>query len=173
VTSENGRCLRRVAQITFLAGGLSCGSSASIDPGPDFIVSQTVFDQSYFYCHVEPDLLFAPAYRCGSGDPSKGDPNNGCHFDPSAVTGMALIDHPLIDCGGGDAPLDPTQVAAGSPAQSNYAAASLEMNRDYTTAPIYVRPSSYMGQSPAAHPRAIFAEGDGNVVMLLSTWATK
>jgi len=164
---------RRIASLSLLAAVLSCGSNTSIDPGPDFVLSQTVFDQNYFYCHVEPDMLFAPAYRCGSGDPSKGDPNNGCHFNPSAVTGMALISHPLIDCGGGDSPLDPTQVGESSPAQSNYEAASLEMNSDYTTAPIYVRPSSYMGQNPAAHPRAIFPQGDANVVTLLSTWATK
>jgi hypothetical protein len=169
----NGPSLRRMAGLTILASMLSCGSNASIDPGPDFVLSQTVFDQNYFYCHVEPDMLFASAYMCGSGDPTKGDPNSGCHFNPSAVTGMVLFNHPLIDCGGGDVPLDPTQVSEGSLAQSNYEAASLEMSSDYTTAPIYARPSSYMGQSPAAHPRAIFPQGDPNVVTLLSTWASQ
>jgi len=162
--------MRRIARVTFLASMVSC---VSIDPGPQFVLSQTVFDQDYFYCHVEPGMLFAPNYMCGAGDPSKGDPNNGCHFNASAVTGMVLINHPLVDCGGGDVPVDPTQVGEGSPAQSNYQAASLEMSADYTTAPIFVRPSSYMGQNPTAHPRAIFDQSDMNVNMLLSTWATK
>jgi len=86
---------------------------------------------------------------------------------------MALINHPVIDCGGGDIPLDPTTVAEGSPAQSNLGAASLEMSTDYTTAAMYTRPSSNNGVPPAAHPRAIFAQGDPTIVMLLSTWATK
>jgi hypothetical protein len=162
--------MRRVARVTFLASMLSC---VSIDPGSDPVLPETVFDANYFYCHVEPDMIFAPAYMCGSGDPSKGDSGNGCHFNSSAVTGMPLINHPLIDCGGGDVPLDLTTVGQGSPAQSNYQAASLEMSSDYTTAPIFVRPSSYMGQPPSAHPRAIFDQSDPNVVMLLSTWATK
>jgi hypothetical protein len=163
--------MRRVAWVVVLAPMLDC---TSVDPGPDFVLPQTVFDANYFYCHVEPDFMFAQAYSCGSGDPSKGDSGNGCHFNPSAVTGMALINHPLIDCGGGDVPLDLTQVGSGSPAESNYEAASLEMSTDYTTAPIFVRPSSYMGQPPTAHPRAIFEQTtDTNVQMLLSTWASK
>lgn len=163
--------MRRIVQVALLATTmLSC---VSIDPGQDFVLPQTVFDQDYFYCHVEPGMLFASAYMCGPGDPTKGDRPNGCHFNPSSVTGMVLIDHPLIDCGGGDVPLDLTQVGEGSPAQSNYQSASLEMSTDYTTAPIFVRPSSYKGLPPSAHPRAIFDQSDPNVNMLLSTWATR
>ena len=64
----------------------------------------------------------------GSGDPSANDPQSGCHFNSSAVSGMALLDHPQIDCGGGDHPIDRTQLGA---AQANLTAASLEMSRDY------------------------------------------
>ncbi len=158
----------RSAPLLLLPLLLGC---TSIDPGPDFVVPETVFDANYFYCHVEPDLIFA--YSCGTGDPSKGDPPNGCHFNPSAVSGMGLINHPAIDCGGGDIPLDPSTVAIGSPAQSNLGAVSLEMSKDYTTAALFTRPSSFNGVNPAAHPRAIFDQSDMTVNMLLSTWASK
>jgi hypothetical protein len=168
VAATNG--LRRGALLLLPPLMLGC---VSVDPGPDFVVPETVFDQNYFYCFVEPGIMLNPMYACGSGDPSKGDPSNGCHFNPSAVSGMILIDHPVIDCGGGDVPLDLTQVGPGSPAQSNLESASLEMSTDYTTAPMFVRPSSYMGQPPSAHPRAIFDQSDPFVNMLLSTWASK
>jgi hypothetical protein len=161
-----------VAWVAFLASMLGCGSSASIDPGQNYVLSQTVFDQDYFYCHVEPEFLFGASYTCG-GSSANGDPGGGCHFNASAVTGMVLIDHPLIDCGGGDTPLDPTQVATGSPANDNSQSASFEMSTDWESAPIYVRPSGYMGQAPPAHPKAIFQQGDTTVVALLSTWATQ
>jgi hypothetical protein len=143
----------------------------SVDPGEDFVNPEPNFDANYFYCHVEPGLIFA--YSCGTGDPSKGDRANGCHFNPSAVSGMALLDHPAIDCGGGDTPMDLTQVGIGSPAQSNLSAVSLEMSKQYTTAALFTRPSSFNGQAPAAHPRAIFDQSDPTVNMLLSTWASK
>jgi hypothetical protein len=137
----------------------------SIDPGPNFSASANAFDADYFYCHVEPELIFAK--KCGPGDPSKGDAANGCHFNASVVTGMALIDHPAVNCGGGDHPVDLTSVGSGSPAQGNYEAASLEMSHQYTTAPIFVRPSG------SNHPRAIFDPSDAQVNQLLATWASK
>jgi hypothetical protein len=137
----------------------------TIDPGPNFVVPNTTFDPNYFYCHVEPEFIFAK--KCGTGDPSQGDPSNGCHFNPSAVSGMALIDHPPVDCGGGDLPLDMTQVGTGSPATSNLQAVSIEMSRDYLNAPLYVRPSG------SNHPRQIFTSGDATVTMLLAAWAAK
>jgi hypothetical protein len=168
VAATNG--LRRgtwVGVPTLLALLLGC---TSVDPGPDFIVPQTVFDANYFYCHVEPGLIFA--YGCGTGDPSKDKPNS-CHFNPSAVSGMALVNHPAIDCGGGDVPVDLTQIGSGSPAQGNLEAASLEMSKDYTTAPLYVRPSNVTGDPPSAHPRVVFDQNDMTVITLLSTWASK
>jgi len=153
----------------FLAAGLAAAGALlgcnSIDPGPNFVVPDQTFDSAYFYCHVEPQLIFAK--NCGPGDPSKGDPSNGCHFNPSAVSGMALINHMPVNCGGGDLPLDSTQTGTGSPAEFNLEAVSIEMSVDYTTAPLYVRPSGH------DHPRAVFQEGDPLVVMLLSTWASK
>jgi hypothetical protein len=154
--------MRRGALGALLAPLVGC---TTVDPGPSFSVPDAVFDADYFYCEVEPNLLFAKS--CGSGDPSKGDPPNGCHFNSSAVSGMALLNHPAVDCGGGDHPVDLTQIGTGGPAQSNYQAASFEMSHDYLTAPIFVRPS---GNN---HPRQIFAPNDPAVNQLLSTWASK
>jgi hypothetical protein len=153
---------RRGVAIACLGPLLGC---TSIDPGPNFVVPDETFDADYFYCHVEPQFIFAN--KCGPGDPSKGDPANGCHFNPSAVSGMALTDHPAVNCGGGDVPVDSTQTGSGSPAQGNLEAVSIEMSLDYMTAPLFVRPSGH------SHPRAVFSENDPTVQMLLSTWAMK
>jgi hypothetical protein len=165
VAATNGLWRAAVAGLLGLAG------CVSVDPGPDFVVPEVVFDANYFYCHVEPGMMFA--YNCGPGDPSKGDPNNGCHYNPSAVSGMALLQHTPIDCGGGDVPVDLTQVGSGSPAESNLQAVSLEFSKDWQTSTLYTRPSSYDGHNPAAHPRAVFDQSDQVIVQLLSTWASK
>jgi hypothetical protein len=144
--------------------GLACAAAVScttVDPGPNFVVADETFDPDFFFCHVEPEVLFAK--KCGPGDP--GD-NNTCHFNASAVSGMALLNHAPVDCGGGDRPVSRAQVGAGSPAQGNLQSASLVMSRDVLTAPIYVRP---LGN---AHPRAIFAANDP-AVDVLRRWAQK
>jgi hypothetical protein len=143
----------------------SCAGCTTIDPGPDFTAPISAFDPDYFYCHVEPEYLVAK--KCGPGDPSKGDAANGCHFNPSVVTGMALRDHPPVDCGGGDHPVNQTQIGTGGAAQSNFELASLEMSRQYTTAPIFVRPSG------SNHPRSVFSTSDTQVNQILATWASK
>jgi hypothetical protein len=137
----------------------------TIDPGPNFVVQNDTFDADFFYCHVEPELIFA--LKCGPGDSSKGDAANSCHFNPSAVTGMALLDHPAVDCGGGDHPIDATQIGTGSPAQSDLEAVSFEMSRDYMNAPLFVRPSG------TSHPRAVFNSGDTTINQLLLEWSVK
>ena len=145
-------------------GVLGCVGCVSVDPGPDFVVPDETFDANYFYCHVEPELIFEK--NCGPGDPTLDKPNS-CHFNGSAVSGMALLAHTAVDCGGGDLPVDNTQIGSGSAAQSNLEAVSLEMNRDYTTAPLLIRPS---GNN---HPRTVFPRDDPQVNQLLSTWASK
>lgn len=144
---------------------LAMAGCTTVDPGANFVVPNETFDPDYFFCHVEPELIFAK--KCGSGDPSQGDSANGCHFNSSAVSGMAIVDHPPVDCGGGDHPVDRTQVGSGGPAQGNLQAASFEMSRDYLTAPIYTRPSNN-----SHHPRQIFATDDP-VVDVIRTWASK
>ena len=147
---------------------VACCGCTSVDPGPNFSAADKSFDADYFYCHVEPEFIVAK--RCGPGDPAKGD-SNSCHFTPSAVSGMALSDNPAVDCGGGDHPVDRTQIGTGSSAQGNLEAVSLEMSKDYTTAPLFVRPSG--GGNALYHPRQIFDPGDVQVIQLLSTWAIK
>ena len=88
------------------------------------------------------------------------------HFNSSAVSGMALVSHPRVDCGGGDHPLTRAQVGSGSAASGNLQAASLEMNRDYLTAPLLIRPSG------SNHPRAVFQANDP-AVDLIKTWASQ
>jgi hypothetical protein len=146
----------RGARIALLVPAIGC---TSIDPGPDFVVPEEVFDANYYYCFVEPQFIFAN--KCGPGQPSD---NSSCHFS-SSVSGMALLDHPAIACGGG-VPLDPASTA-GAP-ESNFQAVSLEMSHDYKTAPLYVRPSN-----GANHPRVIFSPDDPVVNQILSTWASK
>ena len=158
-----------VGVLLALSSCATCAASAgctSVDPGPTFVVTDVSFDADYFYCHVEPELIFAKS--CGSGDPSKGDAPNSCHFTASVVSGMVLLDHPAVDCGGGEAPVDSTQIGMGSAAQSNFEAVSLEMDKsDYLSSPLFVRPSG------SYHPRPIFDPGDQQVRTLLMTWADK
>jgi hypothetical protein len=145
------------------AGCMAWPGCTTVDPGSDFVIADQTFNANYFYCFVEPQVLFAES--CGSGDSTKGDPANGCHFNSSAVSGMALVQHPAIACANG-APVDQTQVGAGSPAQSNLQAASLEMSTDYLNAPIYLRPTGHN------HPRQVFAPNDP-VVDIIRQWASK
>jgi hypothetical protein len=151
---------RRAGCAGVLAAALaSLSDCTSVDPGPNFVVPNATFDPDYYYCHVEPQFIVY--YKCGPGDASD---NSSCHFS-SAVSGMALIDHPAINCGGGDHPVDLTQIT--QVAQGDYQAVSLEMSSDYVSAPVFVRPS---GNS---HPRAIFQTNDKVANQILSTWASK
>jgi hypothetical protein len=160
--------LRRVRAPPVLAAALLAFAAAaasgctSVDPGPNFVVPDEQFDADYFFCKVEPELLFAK--RCGPGEPGQ-DPTNGCHFNSSAVSGMAIADHKAVQCQG-DHPVDRAQVGAGSAAQGNLQAASLVMSRDVQTAPIFIRPT---GQN---HPRAVFGKDDP-VVEILREWARR
>jgi hypothetical protein len=144
-----------------VVAGVWAPGCTTVDPGPNFVIADQTFNADYFFCFVEPQVIFAKS--CGPGQP--GD-NGNCHFNSSAVSGMALVNHPPIDCGGGAAPLDSTQVGQGSPAQSNLQAVSLEMSTDYLNAPLVVRPTGHN------HPRQIFASTDP-VVNIIATWATK
>lgn len=142
---------------------LSIGACTTVDPGPNFVVPDEQFNADFFFCRVEPELLFAK--KCGSGDPSAGDAPNGCHFNSSAVSGMAIANHTPVECDG-DRPRNRTQLGAGGAAQGNLQAVSLVMSRDVNTAPLFLRPT---GQN---HPRQIFPREDP-VVEILRQWAQK
>ncbi len=152
------------ALVLFGVVSVAASGCTTVDPGPDFVIPDQTFDADYFFCHVEPEFIFAK--HCGEGDPSQGDATNGCHYNSSAVSGMALTQHAPVDCGGGDHPVDRTQVGRSSAPQANLTSATTEMSKDYLTAPIVVRPS---GQN---HPRKIFDMSDP-VVQVIATWASK
>ena len=146
------------ALLCFALSGVSC---QSVDPGPNFVIAQENFNEDFFFCYVEPQYLTAK--KCGAGEASDG---GRCHFNSSAVSGMALRDHAPIACDAAGHPTDRSQVSTGSLARANFTAASLEMSRDYQTAPILVRPLG------ANHPRAIFPMGDA-AIGVLQQWAAK
>jgi hypothetical protein len=148
----------------------------TVDPGANFVIPLSVFNEDFFYCHVEPEYIFPAQTQCGKGQ--AGD-NGNCHFNSSAVSGMVLQDHPLIDCAGGDHPANDAagvgSIGPGSPANNNFSSASLEMNRacvDYAScqASILTRPTS-----TNAHPRQIFVPTSSPADPLstvIFTWAT-
>jgi len=138
-------------------------SCTTVDPGPSFVVPDEQFDADFFFCRVEPELLVAK--KCGPGDPGSGDANNGCHFNSSAVSGMAISNHAPVDCVDGR-PVNRAQVGAGSGPQGNLQSVSLEMSRDYLTAPLFLRPT---GQN---HPRTIFPREDP-IADVIRQWALK
>jgi hypothetical protein len=146
-----------------LGAAVPLAGCTTVDPGPNFVVPDQQFDADFFLCRIEPEVLTAK--KCGPGDPAAGDPANGCHFNASAVSGMPLVSHPPIDCAG-DHPTNRAQIGSGSGAQSNLQNVTIEMSKDVTTAPLYLRPT---GQ---AHPRVIFTAQDP-VVDLLRQWAQK
>src|SRR5262245_66518170 len=75
-------------------------SACTLDVGENFQVAEVVYDDSFFYCQVEP-MLFQQG--CGSGDPSRGESAQGCHFnrqrlrltDYSPLTSEQCIDGQL------------------------------------------------------------------------------
>lgn len=134
-----------------------------MDPGPNFVVPDEQFDADFFFCRVEPELLVTK--KCGSGDPAAGDAANGCHFNASAVSGMAIANHAPIECDG-DHPKNRAALGSGGVAQGNLQAVTLVMSRDVQTAPLFLRPT---GQN---HPRPIFSREDP-FVEVLRQWARK
>jgi len=151
-----------------LAGGLSeagCGDHGllptTVDPGADFEVADVVFDDKYFYCKVEP-VLFKNS--CGSGDPSKGDPQGGCHFTTTAYRLTDYMPRVGDSCNGGVVPMMPNIPEA---AQHNYQTSQARMKRDPDLAPLLQRPTQNQ-----AHPRKIFdiSSTDADAIR---QWATQ
>ncbi len=130
----------------------------SIDPGANYIVPDEVFNANYFYCFVEPNLIFGK--KCGDNG------TGGCHFSDK-VPEMQLVDHPPIQCANG-APVDSTTVGQGTPANSNLANVSQQMSTDWMNANIYIWPT----QIVSAHPIQVFTPSDP-VVKYIETWASE
>jgi hypothetical protein len=150
--------LLRCTLISLLCGGGLLG--CTLDVGENFQVAEVVYDETYFYCSVEP-MLFAQG--CGSGDPSLGESAQGCHFNRQR---LRLTDYePLTSeqCNaelGGD-------VAPPAAAQQNYQSAQLQMEVDPERSPLLNRPTSTV-----AHPRVIF-ELDSPEADLIRAWGAR
>jgi len=138
-----------------LAAGAGC---TTIDPGPQYEVPLVEFNADYFYCFVEPKLIFGK--KCGDNG------SHSCHFTQK-IPALVLIDHPPVSCMNG-VPTDQTQIGEGTPAFDNLSSVSIEMDRDYQNAPIYQWPT----QIVAAHPIQVFKPTDP-VVQYIATWASE
>ena len=143
----------------------ACGEEGilptTVDPGPDFNVSQVLFEENFYYCQIEP-MLFAQG--CGPGNAAEGDASNGCHHN---VTSYRLINYsPLVAEGcNGNVPGPGTSIP--DSARQNYQLTQARMKRDPEVAPLLLRPT---GQS--AHPREIFSENSAEAD-LIRQWANQ
>jgi len=139
---------------------LATAWGCTIDPGPNFVIPQSVFNEDFFYCHVEPEYLFAPETSCGAG---QGSDNGNCHFNSSAVSGMALQQHTPIECDQNGHPTANGKANITVQAKNNFSAASLEMSRQcviFSTcqASILTRPTSN-----GSHPRQVVCDSANGI----------
>jgi hypothetical protein len=134
--------------------------ACSIDVGENFQVAEIVYDDSYFYCQVEP-VLFAQG--CGSGDPTLGESAQGCHFNRQR---LRLTDYEPLTAEQCDASLA-GDLAVSPAAQQNYQSAQLQMEVDPDRSPLLNRPTSTV-----AHPRVIF-ELDSEYAEIIRAWGAR
>lgn len=144
---------------SLLFGGLTT-LACTLDIGENFQVAEIVYDETYFYCEVEP-LLFARG--CGSGDPGLGESAQGCHFNRQRLRLTAYEPLTSEQC---DAALG-GELAASPAAQQNYQSAQLQMEVDPERSPLLLRPTSTV-----AHPRVIF-EANSPEAEVIRAWATR
>jgi hypothetical protein len=141
-----------------MVGGLL--SACSVDVGENFQVAEIVYDDTYFYCEVEP-LLFQQG--CGSGDPSLGESAQGCHFNRQR---LRLTDYEPLTAEQCDGALS-GDLAVAPAAQQNYQSAQLQMEVDPDRSPLLTRPTSTV-----AHPRVIF-ELDSEQAEIIRAWGAR
>jgi len=135
-------------------------AACTLDVGENFQVAEVVYDESFFYCEVEP-MMFQQG--CGKGDAGRGESAQGCHFnrqrlrltDYSPLAAEQCLDDQLGDLG------VPQQ------AQQNYQSAQLQMEVDPDRSPLLNRPTSEV-----AHPRVIF-ELDSEQAEIIRTWGAR
>jgi hypothetical protein len=149
------RPLLRCTTLALLSGGLCL--TCTLDVGENFQVAEIVYDETYFYCEVEP-MLFAQG--CGSGDPGLGESAQGCHFNRQR---LRLTDYaPLAAERCGD--VFEGDLAVPQAARQNYQSAQLQMEVDPERSPLLNRPSSNV-----AHPRVVF-ELNSPEADIIRTW---
>ena len=109
---------------------------------------EEVFDADYYYCHVEPELIFAK--KCGPGR-ARRTTGAATSARRSAAWRSSIIRRSTA----AGATIRSTPRRRRGAAQSDFQAVSLEMSRDYMTAPLFVRPSNGLN-----HPRVVFSPND-------------
>ena len=126
----------------------------TVDPGPDYSIADLAFDESFFYCQVEPRTL--SANNCSTGMAGE-----GCH---SSVTSFVVRfqEHMPIRCDG-NVPLD----FVPEEARRNYQGSNARMRRDPEVAPLLQRPLNKL-----PHPRQIFND-DSDGAAAIREWATR
>jgi hypothetical protein len=144
--------------LLLLFGGLCSG--CSVDVGENFQVADVVYDESYFYCDVEP-MLFAQG--CGSGDPGLGESAQGCHFNRQRLRLTAYEPLAAAECDNGRV----SESGVPQAARQNYQSAQLQMEVDPERAPLLERPTGEV-----AHPRAIF-DRDSAEADVIRSWGAR
>lgn len=148
---------RRMTASLLLSGLFA---ACTLDVGENFQVAEIVYDETYFYCEVEP-LLFQQG--CGSGDPGLGESAQGCHFNRQRLRLTNYEPLTSEQCDGALA----GDLAAPAAAQQNYQSAQLQMEVDPDRSPLLNRPTSSV-----AHPRVIF-EVDSPEADIIRTWGAR
>lgn len=139
-----------------VAATLGC----TLDVGENFQVAEVVYDEAYFYCEVEP-VLFQQG--CGSGDPSRGETAQGCHFNRQRLRLTEYAPLAAEQCADGDL----VDVAVPQAARQNYQSAQLQMEVDPDRSPLLSRPTS-----DVAHPRVIF-DRDSPEAAVIREWSAR
>lgn len=154
--------LRRVSsQLSgAVLAGLLSGLGCTLDVGENFQIAETVYDETFFYCEVEP-VLFAQG--CGGGDPARGESAQSCHFNRQR---LRLTDYTPLTAERCDAGLS-GELGVSQAARQNYQSAQLNMEVDPERSPLLNRPTS-----DVAHPRVVFAP-DSAEADVIRSWGAR
>lgn len=116
---------------------------STIEPGGDPKIAQVVYDDDFFYCQVQPNVIVPQS--CATGDPAKD--TGGCHATTTPFRVLPLDPSDMVAC-------DPNGKHTGGISQTasfNYGAAQSEMTPNADTAPLLTHPTQ-----KTTHPRLIF-----------------
>jgi hypothetical protein len=139
-----------------LAAMAACGCSI-IDPGDDPQIAPVVFEDDFFYCQVQPNVLVPQS--CASGDPAKD--SGGCHATTTTFRLLPLGPNDAVKCdANGKHTGGVSQVAS-----NNYGAAQIEMKPNAEEAPLLTHPTQ-----KTTHPRLIF-DTNSTEADIIRQWA--
>jgi hypothetical protein len=123
---------------------MAASGCSTVEPGGNPQIAQVVYDDEFFYCQVQPNVLVAKS--CATGDPAM-DTSGGCHASATSFRVLPLGANDMVTCdASGKRTGNVSQVAG-----SNYGAAQAEMTPNAETAPLFTHPTQ-----KTSHPRQIF-----------------